>query len=239
MHWIDRYAYGNRIRRLNPLYKTGFSLIVIVICLAANRFPVSALCLFLMAVLSILWAGLPLRFFLKVLLAEGGFLLFGVLGVAVSFSAVPSKNGYALGPIWIVATNASILSAGNLFMRSLACASALNFLAFTTPVVDLIDLLRRFRFPEIILDLMVLIYRFIFTLMDSLDQMVLARKVRLGFNGWKNSFHSIAAVSTNLFIEAFRRSRTLENALRGRGWEGHLKVLPQEYESLKWVWKKS
>ncbi len=239
MHWIDRYAYGNRIRRLNPIYKTGFSLTAILICLSVNRFPVSAACLFLMALLAILWAGLPIRFFLKVLLAEGGFLLLGVLGVAVSVSAVPFENGIALGPIWIVVTIPSILFAENLFMRSLACASALNFLAFTTPVVDLIDLMRRFRFPEILIDLMVLIYRFLFTLMDSLDRMVLARKVRFGFNGWKNSFHSIADICTNLFIEAIRRSRNLENALSGRGWDGHLKVLPQEYESLKWTWKKS
>ena len=232
MRWIDRYAYGNRIRRLNPAYKAGFSLSVILVCLVLNDPLVCALALVIVLGLAVFWAGLPASFFLKVLLTEGSFLLVGVLGVAVSLSTIPSGSGLKVGFLWLLVTPDSLMNAVSLFMRSLSCAAALNFLAFTTPLVDLVDLLRRLKVPAILIDLMALIYRFIFILMDSFERMLHAQEVRLGFNGWRNSLHSAAQIGTNLFIEAFRRSRKLEKALQGRGWDGHLNVLPQEYQSL-------
>jgi len=238
MHWIDRYAYSNRIRKLNPAYKAGLSLIVILACLIIDRSPVSVAVIFLATSLSIFWAGLPAGFVIKVLTAEGSFLLFGVLGVAVSINTVPVQGGLVIGPFWVNVTPETIDLAVRLLLRALGCTAMMNFLALTTPMVDLIDLLKRMHVSEILIDLMTLIYRFIFTLLDSLDRMILAQEVRMGFNGWRNSLQSTANIGANLFIEALRRSRRLETALEGRGWDGSFRVLPQEYEKLKWPWKR-
>ena len=232
MRWIDRYAYGNRIRRLNPAYKAGFSLFVMLICLVLNDPLICAIALLIVLGLAVFWAGLPTSFFLKVLLTEGSFLLIGVLGVAISLSTSSLAGGFKIGFLWFLVTPDSLMNAIELFARSLSCTAALNFLAFTTPLVDLVDLLRRLKVSDIIIDLMALIYRFIFTLMDSFERMLHAQEVRLGFNGWRNSLNSAAQIATNLFIESFRRSKQLEKALQGRGWDGHLNVLPQEYQSL-------
>lgn len=190
-------------------------------------------------ILSVAWARLPAGFVLRLMLAEGGFLVAGVLGVAVSISTPPSLDAAALGPFWLNLTPASLYLASMLLARSLSCAVAMNFLALTTPLVDLVDLLRRAHAPDLLIDLMTLIYRFIFTLLDCPDRMVTAQEVRMGFSGWRTSLHSAAQIGANLFIEAFRRSRRLETALEGRGWDGSsLHVLPQEYEHLRWPLKK-
>jgi cobalt/nickel transport system permease protein len=237
MPWVDRYAYTNRICQLDPAYKAGLSLMVMLACLVVDRPVVSGGIILLEAALSIFWAGLPAGFVVQLLTGEGSFLLLGVLGVAVSLNTTPTNGGWGLGPVWITATPDTLYLAVTLLLRSLGCVSAMNFLALTTPMVDLIDLLRRMRLSELLIDLMTLIYRFIFTLLDSLDRMVLAQEVRMGFNGWRNSLQSTANIAANLFMETLRRSRRLEMALEGRGWDGSLRVLPQKYEQPKWPWK--
>ena len=176
------------------------------------------------------WAGLTATSSCAFFFAEGTFLAAGVLGIAVSLSTIPTAGGLALGPVWLTMTPKSIMLAVRLLMRSLGCAAAMNFLALTTPLVDLIDLLRRMRVSELLIDLMTLIYRFVFTLTDCLERMVLAQKMRMGFNGWRNSLRSMGRIGANLFIEAYRHSQRLQTALEGRGWEGTLRVLPQQYE---------
>ncbi len=232
MHLIDRFAYANHIRKLHPGYKAGCSLLALVLCLGINRLQTSLLILFVMLGLSILWARLPARFVLRLTFVEGSFLLFGVLGVAISVSGIPSPGALAMGPLWFNLSAESVWTAVNLLLRALGCAAAMNFLALTTPMVDLIDLLRRLRVPAFLIELMSLMYRFIFVLLDSLERMILAQEVRLGFRNWRSSLYSAAQIGTNLFIEAFRRSQRLEVALQGRAWDGNLRVLPQEYEHM-------
>lgn len=237
MRLIDRYAYSNRIHRLHPGYKAACSFAAIAVCLGLNRPLASLMILGLMLGLTIFWARLPGRFVLGLILAEGSFLLFSVLGVAVSLGAGPSPGGFALGSLWVNVSVASLWQAVNLLNRALACAAAMNFLSLTTPIVDLMDLLRQLRVPDLIIDLMTLIYRFIFALLESIDRMLLAQDVRLGYRGWRNSLRSAAQIGANLFIEAFRRSQRLEIALQGRAWDGTLRVLPQEYEHPQWSGK--
>lgn len=230
MHLLDRYAYSNRIRKLHPAYKAGCSLSALILCLGISSLGFSLFVLLVMLGLTIFWARLPARFVLRLTFVEGSFLLFGVLGVAVSVSGISSPGAVVVGPFWVNLTAETIWRAGILLTRALGCVAAMNFLALTTPVVDLIDLMRRLRVPAVLIELMILMYRFIFVLLESLERMILAQEVRLGFQNWRCSLQSVAQIGANLFIEAFRRSKRLEIALQGRAWDGTLRVLPQEYE---------
>lgn len=236
MRWIDRYAYTNRLHRLDPAYKAGFSLGALLLCLIYDRPLVSGGIVILFVILSILWAALPAGFVVRLITAEASFLLVGVLGVAVNVHLDPVGTGLALGNVHFSFSSGSIDLAVRILLRALGCAAAMNFLAATTPLVDLIDLMRRLRVPDLLIDLMILIYRFIFASLDSLERMVIAHEARLGFSGWRNALHSSADIGARLFIETFRRTQLLDTALQGRCWDGTLRVLPQEYETLKWPW---
>ena len=232
MRLIDQFAYGNTISRLNPAYKAGFSLILLILCLTVNSLPFSigALCLSILA--SLLWAKLPISLVLKLTFIEASFLFTGVLGVAVSISGTQTEGAMRLAGLWLLVTPASIRLAIHLLLRALACTAALNFLAMTTPLTDLIVLGRKLRIPALLIDLMTLAYRSIFTLWDCFDRMVTARDARLGFKDIKTSFRSLGEIIATLFIEAYRKSKRLELALEGRLWDGSFPVFDQEYESL-------
>jgi cobalt/nickel transport system permease protein len=217
---IDRYAYSTPLRTLDPAHKAGLSLSALGLCLILNRPAVGLAVIAWMWILSLAWARHPGRLFGKILFAEGAFLAVSVLGVAISVHFYPFSLGI---------TRQGLDSAFLLFTRALGCAAALNFLAITTPWVDLLDLGQRLRLSPLLLDLMTLVYRFIFTLLESLERMRTAQESRLGYSGWQQGMHSAALLAARLLVDAYRRSAQTQIALEGRGFTGALTVLPNLY----------
>lgn len=238
MHLIDRYAYSNALRRLDPAQKAGLALLAIMLCLLLDRPAVGLLTLVWMLGLAVGWARVPLRVFGRVLLAEGLFLGISVLGVALSLSLAPPAQGWSwqLGPLWLSSSPAALAVATRLLARALGCAAALNFLILTTPLVDLIGLLRRLRLPEALIDLMTVTYRAIFVLLESMQRMATAQDARLGYRDGRRAMRSAALLASQLFLDAYRRSQRLQTALESRGMHGPLRVLPLTYTSDRLVW---
>lgn len=234
MHIIDRYAYANQIRRIDPAHKAGLALLVVVLCLALNSIAVGLVAAAWMWLLATHWAGLSGRVFGGVLLGEALFLALAVVGIAlsVSLSRPPAPAwGWHVGPLWFGTSPESLALAVLLVSRALGCAAAMNFLALTTPLVDIIDLLRRLRVPALLIDLMTLMYRFIFILLESVQRMQRAQQSRLGYSTYRRSIHSAGQLGSRLFIDAYQRSQRLHIALQSRGYtEGELRVLPAAYQ---------
>lgn len=235
MHIIDQYAYTNRIRVVDPLQKASLAGLVILLCLVLDRPLAGLLALGWMWGLTIFWAGLPAWVFGRVLFAEGLFLSLSVVGILVSLSLTPPPLpgwSWQLGPVWISTSLLGFETALRLVTRALGAAAALNFLTLTTPLVDLVDLLRRLRCPTLLIDLMTLIYRFIFVLLESLNDMYMAQDSRLGYINFRRSIISAGLLGSRLFIDAYHRSRQMHIALESRGYEGgNLRVLPSAYRS--------
>lgn len=232
MHSIDQYAYTSRIRRIDPAQKAGLTLLVILLCLLLNRPAVGLVAVVWMAALTVFWAGLPWRVVGRVLLGEGLFLVLAVVGVVLSVSAaplLPPFQGFQMGPLWVGTSPASLTLAALLASRALGCAAAMNFLALTTPLVDMVELLRRLRVPVFLIDLISVMYRFIFVLLESMQRMYTAQQSRLGYATRRATMRSSGLLASRLFIDAYQRSRRMQTALESRGYSGDLRVLPISY----------
>jgi cobalt/nickel transport system permease protein len=233
MHLIDQFAYNNRIRYLNPAIKAGFSMALIFASLILDSLYASGAVLLIVFLSATLLASLPLKTFLRIVLLEAAFLLTGVIGIAISISTIQTQNSLFFAGVWITVTPQSIYLASKVLFRALSCTAALNFLALTTPLTDLVILAKTLKIPSLLSDIMVLIYRFIFSLWDCFERMLLARQARLGFKDLKTSFKSMGEILGMLFIVTLQKSRRLDLALQGRGWEGSLRVLSPQYLSLR------
>lgn len=233
MHIIDRYAYTNRIRSVDPMYKAGLALTALLLCLVLNKPLVGLLVVVWMWVLGVMLAGLPGRTFGGVLVGELAFLLLATAGVAVGVGLNnPAPTGgwaWNLGPLWFSCTPGALSLAANLILRALGATAAMNFLAMTTPMVDLLDLMRRWHVPALLIDLMTLMYRFVFLLLESLDRMYVAQDNRLGYSSLYRGVVSAGLLGSRLFIDAYQRSQRLQTALETRGYDGELRVLPTSY----------
>jgi cobalt/nickel transport system permease protein len=233
MELIDRFAYNNRLRLVDPLYKAALAGLTLVLCLTLNSIAVGVLAILWMFILAVLVARISARVFAGVLLAEGTFLALTTAGVAISVT-VQDPTGVAdwawrAGPLWFSSSPAQLRIAVTLAARALGCASAMNFLSLTTPLVDLIDAARRLRVPAVLVDMMTVIYRFIFVLLESLERMRTAQESRMGYASFRRGMSSAALLATRLFVETYQRGQRLQTALESRGYESDLRVLPNAY----------
>ena len=234
MHIIDRYAYSNRIRTIDPAQKAGLALSVLALCLVSNEPLVGLTAVVWMWGLAVWLARLSGWTFARVLFAECLFFVLTTIGVAISVSLSDPRPladwALPVGPIWVSTSLAGLNLALHLISRALGATAAMNFLALTTPLVDLVELFRRWRVPVLLIDLMTIIYRFIFVLLESLDRMYMAQDSRLGYHtSFSRMMTSAGLLGSRLFIDAYQRSQRLQTALESRGFEGDLKVLPYHY----------
>jgi cobalt/nickel transport system permease protein len=154
------------------------------------------------------------------------------IGIGLSISLRPSGQlwQWSFGPLWLSTSPEALQQMLVILTRVIGSASALNFLALTTPMVDMVALLRRLRLPETLIDVMVIMYRFIFVLLDTLERMLTAQRSRLGYQtGYWRSMQNMGQVGARLFINAMQRSQRLETALLARGYNGTLPVLSLNY----------
>jgi cobalt/nickel transport system permease protein len=225
---IDAYAYANRLRWAHPAEKILFAAVSITICLV-SRSPLVCLLGLLLAALEVTaLAGISLGAFWYFIRLPIGFILIGVLTIAVV--GVPGDAPDALvvvpvGPWTVGATVGSLLEAGRVLSVSLASVSLTLALALTTPMVDLTEQLRRWHVPVLFVELMTLIYRFIFVLLETAQAIRLAQEARLGYSSWRRWLRSAGMLASNLYLRANVRASALFTALSARGYTGDLTVL--------------
>lgn len=229
---IDQYAYINKIVDIHPMEKIILSLTTMVICLAFSAPLTSVLVISFMAVLSILVAGIPARFYLKLMSLPLFFLVTGVLTVALNF-ATNSPDfllwGFRIGRYWFGVTGMSLALAGNLFLKALGAVSCLYFLSLTTSMVEMFAMLKKLRLPPLFIELMSLIYRFIFVLLEATDKIYTSQASRWGYANIKNTYRSLGQLVTNLFTKSYHSSQMLFTTLMSRCYQGELNVLENSY----------
>lgn len=238
MYIIDRYAYSNALRPIDPAQKSGLAMVTILLCLLLNRPSVGFPAFVWMSVLTVWWARIPFPVFGRILLAEGAFLVLSVAGVAISIGLHAPELPYTLsiGAFWLGTSPEALTESLRLLTRALGCAAALNFLILTTPLIDTIELLRRLRIPDTLIEVMTIVYRAIFVLLESMQRIHTAQDARLGYQTPQRAMQSVAMLSSQLFLDAYRRSQRLQIALDSRGLDGPLRVLPLNYSSDPRVW---
>jgi cobalt/nickel transport system permease protein len=221
----EQSAYSNRWRQVSPAAKGIFTLFGMISAFAAAS-PDSALTIALIiSSVTVLGAGIPVFRYLRVSAPPLLFLLASGLSLAVSLDfGAASTTGISLH----LAAN-DLHRIAQVSSRSLACLAALLFLALTTPLSDIISLLRRCKAPETLLDLMTLCYRTLFVLSESVHDTLTAQSARLGYATARYSLRSLGGLAANLTMQVLQRSQALHLAAEARCIEGALRFLETSY----------
>lgn len=203
-----------------------------MLCLAAavvSRSPVvPLLILTLMSGLVLMGARIPWQVWLRLLALPLVFLLTGAAAMVVSFTGADLVVGeLPLLHIPVGLSRAGLAQAGQTLARSLGAVSCLGLLALTTPMTELIGLLRSLRVPMLFLELMTLAYRHLFLLLDALRQIRIAQTARLGYATHGNTWRALSDLGGNLLIRTFTRSRQLHLALLARGYDDEIRYLEE------------
>ncbi|RKI43157.1 cobalt ECF transporter T component CbiQ [bacterium D16-51] len=226
---IDYYAYQSRIRGWNAAFKVLIAVATLFLVILFNRILVSLFVVAAMGALTLLVGRTPWRVYLRYMLAPVVFLLFSCLAVAVSFSGSPAGEwNVSVHFFYLCMGQESLEAAVKLFFKVLAGVSALYMMSFSTPADELVLVLEKLHLPGMFLELMQLVYRYIFILFDAASQMQTAAKARLGDCNIRQSFKTFAAIGGNLFVAALKKGNTYYDALLARGYQGRLELLTEE-----------
>jgi cobalt/nickel transport system permease protein len=104
---------------------------------------------------------------------------------------------------------------------------SLFFIALTTPMVEIFSILKSLGLPDILVELSMLIYRYIFVFVDQAAVIHSAQVMRLGDAGIKNSLNSFAMLSSVLFLRAWEQGERLIIAMDARCYDGKLDLMVQ------------
>lgn len=231
MIYIDKYAYISKFNNQDPMYKLIFCFMTIVVCLWANSVIVSTIILLVMGWYTVCKGGIPLAVFLKLMVIPMSFLIIGILMIAINVSDKQNIFQYYISALgtYIGVSQTSAHDAVHLFFKSLGAVSCLYYLSLSTPMINILQVLDKFKIPKLFIELMGLTYRFILVLLETVDMMFTAQKSRMGYSSINSCYHSLAALASTLFIRAYKRSDELYNSLEARIYDGELNVLDMPF----------
>lgn len=227
---VDYFAYASGLRQWNASFKVIFAVLCLLLCIILDNIYVSVMVILMMGYLTVVVGGLPFHHYISMMLIPILFLLFGSAAIAIGFSLEPAGQ-YHVGIFhlfYIYCSNASLLRAAGLILKALGAVSALYMMTLTTPLGELISVLRKAHIPKVLVELMNMIYRYIFIMMDTHSRMKNSAESRLGYVDFKTSCYSFGQVASNLLIVSLKRGNDYYNALESRCYDGELRFLEEE-----------
>lgn len=226
---IDYYAYLSRMARWNGGYKVGFSVSVICLLLLADRISVSLCTLVFMAVLTVCIGKIPLGDYGRLLKVPLAFILMGSLAIAVEFGTDGMGEwNLQFGSIYFFLTKESLNLALTTGFKALAAVSALYMMTLSTPMGEIIAVFEKLHVPGILLELMHLIYRYIFILSEIHHSQQEAAEARLGTSCFRIALRTFSSEAATLLILSLKKAGAYYDAMEARGYDGSLVMLQEK-----------
>lgn len=219
---LDYYAHSNELKNANSMFKVLFALSTMLICILSTSPIIPLLIALIISSILIFKAKIPAKFYFKLLAIPIAFafitfifmtLFFGMtepwfnLGI---FNFVIYKDGFNLGFL--------------VFSRILGAFTCLSFLALTTPMNDLFSIFESMRIPQVVIEIAMLMYRYIFVFLEEMGNMYNSQQTRMGYGNLKNSFRSLGLLASNLFIRTWVRGEQIYITMESRCYGGSIKT---------------
>ncbi|MGC4020153.1 MAG: cobalt ECF transporter T component CbiQ [Muricomes sp.] len=227
---VDKLCYRSKLRYVNAGEKFAFSILTLLFCVVSRSLVVAAVVFAANACLTVGKGKIPGTLYARLLTVPFLFLILSTLAIIVNISKTP-LDAYAIpvGHFFITGSFRSILFGVQLIATAMASVSCLYFLSLNTTMTDLLGVLLKLRCPTILVELMLLIYRFIFVLLETASAIMVSQKSRLGNKDYRTALDSFGRMGAGLLLRAFQRSNALYDAMESRCYDGKIQVLEENY----------
>ncbi len=207
------------LHRIDPRWKLA-AVALVIVAVALLQKPATAGIAFLGALFLLALSRLPLHWLLVRLSETAIFLILFLILLPLTMDG----EEVALGPV--------SLSRPGLHLAVLICLKAMTvvalalFLVGTAPFDTTLKAAHRLRVPGLLVQLLLLTYRYISLFGDELHRIRIALRVR----GYRNrfrlrSFRIVGSVVGTLLVRSYERAERVGQAMRCRGFDGELRTL--------------
>lgn len=226
---MDTYGYESKLYETNPVVKLIFALSLLFVCIGSSSISVYILVMGIMLIAAVFISGIKWRAYLDLYRIPIIFITLSTIGVVLNFS---KKTGgiiqFDLFGIYVSITKLGIDTAIHLFLKAFGAVSCLYFIIVSTTMSDFIWSLYQMKLPKLLVEIMFLIYRFIFLLMGRTNAIQISQKARLGYGGMKQSFCSLGSLMSSVFIISFKKADDLYHSMESRCYEGEFFLIEKE-----------
>lgn len=234
-HLLDTYAQNNAISQVNPVTKIvlGVGSLIFILFSPHIIIPFYSAIFLSMAIIYI--AKIPLNGYIRLLSIPVGFTIMGVIPILLLTPGGENIWRMALiHGVSLTISEAGVATCLLIFSRVIGGTVALLFISLTTPLTDIIGVLTRCRIPQEITDLMTILYRNIFILLDQATQIHAAQVMRLGYSRPKEATESFGMLCGSLFISSWNAGDDLIKAMDCRCYDGKMaSISPCDPVSIK------
>lgn len=224
----------NALSRVDPRPKLAIALALILAAITSSRaflpLGVAMGCLATMMALRV-----PLRLILLRLAAP-----LGVVCVLVLLQAFLIDGTILfrldLAGFFLTATQEGLLRGALLASRVLGAVSVVLLLSAVTPAYRLFHALRWFRVPQAWVELALLVYRYIFVLVEQAADVAAAQRVRLGYSSPSRSLGSMGVLAGTVMARSLDQALRTHEAMMLRGYHGQFPFGPHSEMRLVERW---
>lgn len=226
---LEYYSYNSKINSWNPHLKFWYSMVLIVLGIILSNIYISISIVFICGFITIFLGKISLKKYIDFFKVPIIFLLISVAVININFSKnITDFYYFNIGDLYIYTTNENIKKSCILFWRALSGVSSMYMLALSTPLNEIIYVMKKARTPQIIIELMYLVYRFIFIMRDSYKSMRKSIESRLGFIDYRTSLLSFGKIISNILIVSLRKSNSFYDAMESRCYRGEIRFFIKE-----------
>jgi cobalt/nickel transport system permease protein len=226
---IDQLAVHSGLAKFNPDLKIGLGIGSLIICLLSKNCISAIIAACVMIFVTVHLGKIKCKEYWNMILIPFTFIALSGIVILVDFSKV--QQGFIDIPIftiYIAITKTTIISAAIVSIKAFCGICCLYMISLSTPLYEIIGVLKRCRVPKIIIELMYLMYRFIFILLDAFYNMNLSAETRLGYITLQRSYQSFFGVCSNLLVVAFKKASRSFDAMEARGYDGTITFIDKK-----------
>ena len=186
----------------------GLNVVVAKLWLSVGLFSVSLA----MVILS----RIPYRLFALFFLAPAWATLVVFAGFSAGFGVTPI---FSLGPLTFY--HEGVLQGVSAASRVACDMSWMAAVFLTTPLAKVLDALKWFKIPLVLINVIATAYRYAFLLFDEFFKMRDAARSKGGFRTYRIALRSTALILTQVILRAYDRANRIQESMTARGESGH------------------
>lgn len=219
---IDDYAYKNKLSKANPNMKFAIGMLLLVLSLINPYNYISLLIIAIMSFVIVVIAKIEFKDYIHFIKIPLVFLIISIIMILLNFSRYKESLLYSIniGSLYIGVSNESIISSTRLFFRALSCLTCIYFIMLTIPFNQLIFIFKKLHLPDVVLEISMLMYRFIFIFMEEVTDIRKSQELRFGYINLKNGYNSFGLLVNMLFKRMMIRYDEMSIALDMKLYDG-------------------
>lgn len=217
---VDTVAYGSPMLSWSPLLKLAMVMTMLVLNIAVRSVWMSVFTGAIGLCLLLYGSSFRIPSLMKRLFAYGEvFIIIGSLVFSIATPGTPVLSLHILG-LTVGFTDAGISLAVLTFMRATASMLLMFSFAVSTPLPHFSRALKRLRLPDVLVEMMVLVYRYLFLLIEASERMHLAAECRFGYSTLRKSVTTTSHLIVGIFMQSLETAERGQRMLQCRNYRG-------------------